>query len=97
MPYHLVFDIEMKLGPSLAPAFGKVHVISGFCIAILLQRQIALSGDNLHFLVRIRLRDRNPNPNLLARRQILYRERVVKREVARLLRESSKSQNEQRQ
>jgi len=76
----LVFDIEVQFGRRGA-GLGVVKLVAVFRLAGQLQRQIALRGDDLYFLIGVGLRCWDPDANFFSGGKISHGEGIMKREV----------------
>src|ERR1700679_703401 len=88
---HVIFNIEVQLRLG-GTSFGIVNLVALCRFASPLQGQIAFRGDDLHFLISVRVGVWDPNSNFFTSGKILDGEGVMKREVARIL--SSEGYNE---
>ena len=65
----VILNVEVQFGLSRRSGFGEIDLIAELRFAGFLQRQVALSRNDFHFLKGVRVRRRNPDTNALARRQ----------------------------
>ena len=77
---HVIFHIEMQFGLR-GTGLGIVNLVAVFRLAERLQRQIALSGDDLYLLIGVGMGRGEPDADFFPRREIPYREGVMKREM----------------
>ncbi|MGD0165442.1 MAG: hypothetical protein ABSB39_23590, partial [Candidatus Sulfotelmatobacter sp.] len=88
---HVILDIEVQFRLR-GVGLGIVNLVAVFRFAGLLQREIALSGDDFHFLISVGLSRGDPDANLFPTREISYGEGIVKREVAGFLGQGRQSE-----
>ena len=53
VPHHVILDIEVEFGLRHTVDFGEIDLIAESGLASLLQRHLALSGNDLHFLISV--------------------------------------------